>query len=339
MNWRGRSSGSPPDSPAAGEGPEVNPDDDDDDDTDFDDDREPGSRRWSFGPVEFFTGGEGMNLHRRTFSRRIETGNVARLRISNRNGGITIRAHDQPAITIDVVAELYAANGSEADEELERIKQAIISEGDRVDISTPDLMRPDFMFFGRGPKVDYEIRVPAETEVQASNRNGLVSLSGTRRPAQIENRNGRVAVDDLQAELRAENHNGRTTVLRNAGPVTIQGHNGHITIEKATGAIAVETRNSTVDIAQPGGAVRASSSNGSIRYSGNVAGEVDLEAANGSIRMAVPRDSRFEIDAESRHGSVRSDLSVRESGPVEGQGPAPKVRLRTRNGSIHLTEI
>jgi hypothetical protein len=97
---------------------------------------------------------------------------------------VTIRAHDQPAITIEVVCELYAANGSEADEELERIKRGIISEGNRVDIATPELTRPEFMFFGRGPKVDTTFVCPRTPKSRPPNAMALSrppALGGRRR--------------------------------------------------------------------------------------------------------------------------------------------------------------
>jgi hypothetical protein len=41
------------------------------------------------------------------------------------------------------------------------------------------------------------------------------------------------------------------------------------------------------------------------------------------------------LDAESSHGSVRSDLDVRSNLPATRED-APKVRLRTRSGAISI---
>jgi hypothetical protein len=287
---------------------------------------------------EFPIGVEGMELYRRSFDQRFETGFDARLQAENRNGLVSIRTHDQPAVVIDVVADIYAASNEEANAELERIRRGISIEGNRVLILTPELQRPEWFFFGRGSKVDYEIRVPAQTEVVASSRNGAVRLAGTGREAKLESRNGRVTAEDVGANVVAGTRNGRMDLTRIGGSVTASGTNGHITVEKAQGDVTVETRNGAVEITDAGGRVTAGTTNGPIRYTGAVRGDFDLHASNGSIRMAVPGDSRFEIDAESRHGSVRSDLRVREERPSENQGPAPKVRLRTTNGSIRLTE-
>jgi len=91
-------------------------------------------------------------------------------------------------------------------------------------------------------------------------------------------------------------------------------------------------------VSDAGDAVRVAGTNGGIRFSGPVRGDIDLTATNGSIRIAVPAQSRFEIDAESRHGGVFSSLPVREA-PRPGEGPLPKVRARTVNGGIHIDEL
>lgn len=324
FRWRGRDVFGPDFGPEPPSGLE---------DTDDDDEERVGPR--PFGGLR--TGF--MELYRRSFSKRIDAGYEARLRIENRNGLISIRTHDQPSVVINVTAELYADSQEDADREAGRLERSITSEGDLVEVRTPDLPRPEFFFFGRGPKVDYDILVPADTEVWASNRNGPVEVRGIRRLLQVENRNGRVTGDDLGGEVKVENRNGKVALTRCAGPVTAESTNGAISVEQVQGAVAIQTRNGPLEVVQPGAGVRAHTTNGSITFRGRVHADVELEARNGAVRVAVTPDSRFEIDAESRHGSVRSDIPVRERPPAQGAGPPPKVRIRTTNGSIRLSEL
>jgi DUF4097 and DUF4098 domain-containing protein YvlB len=282
-----------------------------------------------------------MELFRRSFRRQVDTGYEARLRIANRNGKTRITRHDSPNVAIEVNADLYAASDQEAEEQLRRLQEAIVVDGNNIEIQTPELRRPEFgiFFFGRGPKVEYDIRVPADTQLNATSHNGAVEVSGTRRPAHIENRNGRVTIADVAAEVSVENRNGRITVERCAGPVRASNTNGAITVAGATGAVEVKTRNGSLEVTEPGAGVQAESTNGPIRFSGRVNGDVSMQATNGGIRMAVTADSRFEIDAESRHGGVHSELPVRDR-PPGGEGAAVhKVHLRTTNGGIRLTEL
>jgi DUF4097 and DUF4098 domain-containing protein YvlB len=279
-----------------------------------------------------------VELHHRSFTKRIETGSESQLHVENRNGRVTIRPHDEPAVVIAVEADVYAESAAGADAEQQRIERAITSDGNRVSVVAPDLARPEWFFFGRGPKIDYEIRVPVQTQVWLSSRNGPVSLSGTRGRAHVDSRNGRVTIERVEGDIEVEIRNGRVTISEGSGATRVSATNGPMTITRMRGAIEVESKNGTIDIEEPGSTVRARTVNGPIKYRGRVNGDLDLEAANGGIRVAVTPDSRFEIDAESRHGSTRSDLPVRDRQAPEGDGPAPKVRIRTVNGSIRLTE-
>jgi hypothetical protein len=91
-----------------------------------------------------------------------------------------------------------------------------------------------------------------------------------------------------------------------------------------------------VSIADVGGRLIVRSRAGSMRYRGAVRDDVDVEAHAGSITFAVDTEFPFFIDAESHVGSVSSDLPPRRNGAgVPSQGP--RVKLRTRAGSIRLT--
>jgi DUF4097 and DUF4098 domain-containing protein YvlB len=249
---------------------------------------------------------------------------------------VSIRVHDQPAIVVEVQAELYADSASQADADAGRIERGISQEANRVSVVAPDLPRPEWFFFGRGPKIDYEILVPADTEVRANCRNGSVYISGTRRRARVESRNGKVTIENIAGDVEVEAKNGRIT-LESCASAKVIGVNGPISLERVRGQIDVETRNGPIEMVDAGATVRARTTNGSVRFTGRVNGDIDMQAANGTIRLSVPVDSRFEIDAESVHGTTRSDLPVKEHRDSEATGPAPKVKLRTTNGSIRIT--
>ncbi len=294
---------------------------------------------WERDRAEYIARLAGLELHRRSFTRELETGSEIKLRVENRNGRIAIRTHDRPVVVVNVAAELYAGSSSEADADFERVKAGITQDGNRASVIAPELPRPEWFFFGRGPKIDYEVTVPADAEVWVSSRNGPVELSSTRRRARVESRNGRVTIEGVEGEIEVESRNGRVSLKRCSGPARVAGINGPITLEQVRGAIEAETKNGPLELIEAGASVKATTVNGPIRFTGRVAGDLEFQAVNGSVRLAVTADSRFEIDAESRHGGTTSELPVRDRKPVEGSGPAPKVRIRTVNGGIRLTEI
>lgn len=277
-----------------------------------------------------------MDLYRRSFTRTIQTGERAKLRVDNRNGLILVRVHDSPEVTISVVADIFAASTAEANDDAARIERGITSNGETVDIRTPELPRPEFMFFWRGSRVDYEIAVPRATEAAVSARNGRVELRGVDGPIEVHSRNGPVSLSDIRADVRVEAANGRVSVERCQANVGVASTNGPLSVDRAGGDVTVETRNGSVEVRDALKSVRAATTNGSVRVSGPVNAEMTLETTNGAVRLLVPRAARFEIDAESRRGSVHSDLPLRDS---QGDGPRPKVRIRTTNGSIRIGEL
>ena len=319
-------------SPEPGQTPPTGQDAGDVDDYDYQDDRDWGGGSGPRGSLR------GLELYHRSFSKRLETGPDVRLRIENRNGRINVRTHDEPAVVVDVQAEVYAASSQDADAEAARIERGISADANRVTVMVPDLVRPEWFFFGRGPRVDYDVSVPAGTDVWAVSRNGAINIVGTRGKARVEGRNGRITLEDIGGDVEAETHNGRFILRRCGASARITSRNGPIGIERVSGAIEVENRNGVIEVEDAGAGIKLKTHNGAIKVTSKVNGDIDLQAANGSVRLAVTPDSKFEIDAESVRGSTRSELPVRDRRPSEGAGPAHKVRIRTTNGSIRLTE-
>ncbi len=309
-----------------------------------------------------------MERYRRTFSRTIPTGDHADLRVENRNGQTRVRAHDREEVIVNVVAEFWSESAEEAEREMERIAAGITVQGETIGVRAPEHEWSPFQFFGWPgfrrhvhaggvavevevgdvdvdldvdvwhATVDYEISVPTNTSLKASARNGHIEVSGLRGPVEAETRNGHVFVADAARDVTAATRNGHITLARCGAAVSANSRTGRIGIESVVGPVVVETRNGVVEISDTGAAVRASTHNGALRYRGAVRGDFSLETSNGSVTLTVPADSRFEIDAESRHGSVRSDLTVREQA-VAHDGPRPIVHIRTGFGSIRIKEL
>lgn len=263
-----------------------------------------------------------MDVYRRAFTREVsfpETDGGVRLRVSNRNGLISIRSHDRPVAVVNVIAEVYAESAGDADHEVERLQRAIQVSGNRVEIVTPDLPRPVFTFFDRGPRIDYEILAPHGSALELESRNARIEVRNVRGPVDARSRNGPVHIEDVAESVSVELTNGRAT------------------LDRVGGDVRARTTNGPIDLRRLGGSVKASTTNGAVRFEGPIGGDIEMSASNGSIRLAVPPDAQFEIDAESRNGNVRSELPVR--GRPATSGPVPRVRLRSGNGSIRLVSI
>jgi hypothetical protein len=290
----------------------------------------------------------------RTFALDFEVGEHVELSIENRNGAVTVRGEDTTRARVEVVARVWGEHESEADDQTELIRRNIRCESGRLSIRAPTLPRPQVLFFfGRGPRVDYQITVPRSATGKLLSRSGRIEAEHLTGPLEVEARSGRVGLLDIRRDVRvtsasgsvqAESIGGRLGIESRSGGVRIAGCRGDATVSARSGALQVdsvdgdaklESRSGSVTVTEAGGALHIKSRSGSVRYEGAVRGPFEIEVMSGSVRMALDASSVFQLEAETMSGSVRSDLPIRDAAP-SGRAKAPTVRIRAMSGSIYL---
>jgi len=288
----------------------------------------------------------------RTLSREFDVGSRLDLSIENRSGAISVRGDDTMTASVEVIAHLWAEDEQEADDQLELIARGIRHEGERLTIRAPALLRPKpFLFFGRGPRIEYQVVVPRTCRASIVSRSGRAEVESISGPLELIARSGRASAREIAGAVSVISSSGATQLERVAGDVSIESRSGGVrvggckgkcSIKSRSGSVQVEdvaedveleTRSGATSVSDVGGALKLTARSGSVRYDGAVRGPFSVDVWSGSIRLSIDPDSVFFIDAESSHGSVRSDLSMR-SKPSAPPADAPTVRLRTRSGSI-----
>lgn len=274
----------------------------------------------------------------RTLTRELDTGDRVELDVEGRSGTISVRGEDTSRVRIEVVARLWADDELEADEQAELIARGIKHEGARVSVRAPTLLRPHpLLFFGRSPRIDYQISVPQRTSATIKNRSGRCEIEHIDGPVEIEARSGRVLLRDVRANVHVASRSGSVQAESLGGEIDIESRSGSVRLAGCAGALKVQSRSGSVQIEEPGADVRAQANSGSVRYDGDVRGSIEIEVESGSIKLSVDPDAVFFLDAESAHGSVRSELPLRNSDAAKpASDSSPHVRLRARSGSIYV---
>ncbi len=293
----------------------------------------------------------------RTFTREFDIGERADLRVDSRSGAVAVRGEETARARVEVAARLWAETDAEADDQIELISRNIRQDGPRLDIRVPALLQPSgFSFlFGRGPRVDYQITVPRQTEALLNSRSGRVDVDHIAGPLTIEARSGRVAINDIEANatltvrsgsVQAERIGGSLSIDSRSGKVQVRGckgalqvgaRSGAIQVEDVRGDVRLETRSGLQTVSDIGGALYVRSTSGMVRYEGAVNGDFDIDVTSGAVVLAVDPQSVFFLDAETMAGSVYSDLPPREGAAgAAPDGKGPKVSVRTRSGSIRV---
>ena len=276
--------------------------------------------------------------HIRTLTREFETGDRVELDVEGRSGTISIRGEETSRVRIEVVARLWADDELEADEQAELIARGMRHEGVRVSVRAPTLLRPHpLLFFGRSPRIDYQISVPRRTSAQIKNRSGRCEIEHIEGPAEIDARSGRVLLRAVRGDVHIVSRSGSVQGESLGGVLDIESRSGSVRLVDCAGALTVRARSGSIQIEEAGADVHAHAFSGSVRYDGDVRGSIEIEVESGSIKLSVNPDTPFFLDAESAHGSVRSDLPLRNSGGAKPDGDSsPHVRLRARSGSIYI---
>ena len=135
------------------------------------------------------------------------------------------------------------------------------------------------------------------------------------------------------------------TVPRQSHLDKISTVNGGVEIEKVGGDVEASSVNGNVTATGLSGETQLSTVNGSVK--GTFAGlkkRVSLNSVNGSVTIALPPDANADISADTVHGGISSEFSLKakKNFPIGqdlrgklGEG-GPAVKISTVNGGIHL---
>jgi hypothetical protein len=211
--------------------------------------------------------------------------------IGNTNGRVEIEGVD--GSTVEVRAERIAKGVTDtaARELLPRIEIKEDVTPDRVSVDTA---RMSGIMFGAAYEVRYHVRAPRGAAVDASNTNGLVSIT------------------DMSGKVVAHTTNGGVTAKGLSGGVDARATNGGVNVELASlgsDRVTLRTTNGGVTLTVPESAradVSASCTNGGISVSG--------------VKMEVSEQSRRHLEGKLNGGGTPIELHTTNGG----------VRLRSK---------
>ncbi len=182
-----------------------------------------------------------------------------------------------------------------------------------------------------------------------------LNLSGRIEDASISDVTGRVTLEgDYTGDVDLSRlaapltfHSSRTTfsVDKLDGDLSLDHQDLNLT--RATGRVQAATRAKNITFSGVGGPLDVSTSDGDIRVNldGNK-GPVTLRNRNGAVRIGLPPDHLYRVDASSHDGNVSSGLSWngnvnRSERHIDGEtgrgaGPAEQVTLMTEHGDVEI---
>jgi len=218
----------------------------------------------------------------------------AELMLTTFDGSIQLQASDGP----DVVVEIQK-RGPDRDAAA-ALEVKATQNGNRIELAAP-APRVSREFVGIGnfnsPSVSFVVSMPKGLKVTATTRDGSVKSTNV------------------------------------AGDLTIRTEDGSVRVEGASGRISLESGDGSIHAAGRLDALHAHTGDGSIVIEADEGSAMredwDVSTGDGSIVFRVPDAFSAEIDATSRDGSVRGDLT----GLERAEGTSGQESLRGRLGS------
>lgn len=279
----------------------------------------------------------------RSFERSFSIAGPLALEAVTNSGRVDIRAGSGPAVTVrGRIKRNVSWRGAQiTDDAIEKLRNAPPV---RSDGSTIRIERIHDESLWRGVSVDYEIVIPASAKVSVETASGAVSISGSRSDVRIETGSGAIRADVASGHVDVRASSGSVRVSGAMESLAVRTESGSIVAEaESLASVQASSGSGSVSVSGVRGTVRAETGSGRITLDGRVTGDWAVRSRSGSVTIRVPADSRFELSARSRSGSVKSALAVANrgapaehvlEGPVNGGGPT--LDVETGSSSITL---
>lgn len=200
-----------------------------------------------------------------TFEKAYSMEGIAKVTIENVNGHIAATAWDKPYFKVRAIKK---ASGGRAEETLRLTEIRVTKAGDVIKVETINPKRQRLFGFldfgGTNAHVDYEVQIPAKTEVRFETCNGKLVASG------------------FAGSLAGDAVNGSIDLSEIAGPTSATTVNGSVRLsfKGQLKKSRVETVNGSIDV--------AFDKSSSVKY--------DLQTVNGHI------EGDFEMPVEGKYG-------------------------------------
>jgi hypothetical protein len=277
-----------------------------------------------------------------SFQRTLQVTGLVKIDLSSGPGNVTVRTGSSSEV--QVTGRIKVANwfGRDSEDRIKRIEANPPIERTGNEIRIGHIDDSDLL---HNICINYELVVPADTQLHSQTGSGNQSVEGIRSPIEVEAGSGNLKISDIGDTVRAETGSGGIEIDRVKGNVRamagsgsiratdiaggFDGHSGsgHISLEQtAPGSVRADAGSGGMELRGLQGSLDAEAGSGTITAEGNPTGSWTLRAGSGSIHLRLASDAAFDLDAQASSGSI----SVGQ--PVVVQGSLGRKQLR---GKVH----
>jgi DUF4097 and DUF4098 domain-containing protein YvlB len=182
--------------------------------------------------------------------------------------------------------------------------------------------------------ISYEIVVPADTEVKSHTGSGSQTISNVAGPVEANAGSGKITLTDIGGAVKAHTGSGAIHGNNIAGAFEARAGSGSIRLTQvAPGDVVVRTGSGSSKLHGVVGALQARAGSGRIEVDGRQEGPWSIDTGSGSVRIKLPVDAAFDLDAHTGSGGINIDHPL----TVQGKVSRKNLKGTVRGGGEPLT--
>lgn len=192
--------------------------------------------------------------------------------------------------------------------------------------------------------VSYDIIVPASTEVVSHTGSGSQEISDVAGPVDARAGSGRVRLNNIGDSVIARSGSGSITANEIAGAFDAKAGSGSIRLTQvAPGDVKVRTGSGSSVLDGVVGGLQVWAGSGRVEVSGRQEGNWSIDTGSGSVKIRLPEDAAFELDAHTGSGGIRIEHPLTVQGTIskkhiqgDVRGGGNRLAVETGSGSIRI---
>ena len=293
---------------------------------------------------------ERQNETAEPFSRMFKVGRGASLTIENASGNIQVTSGAGDQIDVQARKRAWGADPEQAKRRLGEATIEAYASGNRVDIRVDHSERGS----GRGFEVEFDVKVPQDATLDLRSASGDIRVTNVGGEIRLQAVSGNIGLEGTPRLVNVRAVSGDIT-MTNAGSDT------QLSVSTVSGSVLLQTLKArSLDLNTVSGDVRITAwsgerslvrtLSGSLEMDGSLSrgGRYDFESHSGDLRLTLPEQPGFDLEAHTFSGGIRVDFPIKSEGPVRDVGRGPRairgvygdasatLRVQTFSGSVTI---
>jgi len=299
--------------------------------------------------IGFYTAeGAAKKKFEEKFEKTVSLAKDGEVILENISGSIEVKSWDKGEVKIDALKISKASTLAVAKENVKKVKIIVEKEGKTLRITTeyPKKLNKKAKR-SLNVSVTYHLLIPAKASAKINSISGSVDLEEIGGAVKVNVVSGKIELRKADKGADCETVSGSLKLQDIDGDAYMKTVSGSIMANRIRGSVKAEVVSGKIELREISEAklVEGKTISGSVIYEGTINrdGRYSLQTHSGSIKMILPSDSGFDLEAKTFSGRIETDFDITVSGKISKRkirGTVNKggavVKLSTFSGNISL---